>query len=89
MGRLSGWKTAWLIFMLCAATGIASQAQTFTNLATFDFFSDFKNGIFPYGPLVQGLDGNLYGTTYGGGRYICDSGCGTVFKITPDRKSVV
>ena len=36
MGRLSGWKTACFIFTLWAATGIASPAQTFTNLVTFD-----------------------------------------------------
>ncbi len=39
------------------------------------------DGANPYGGLVQGSDGNFYGTTYGGG---CQSdGCGTVFKITP------
>jgi hypothetical protein len=27
---------AWFIFLLCAATGITSQAQTFTNLCTFE-----------------------------------------------------
>jgi uncharacterized repeat protein (TIGR03803 family) len=79
MGRLSGWKTAGLICTLWAATGIASQAQTFTNLATFNI----TNGAYPYGVLVQGLDGDFYGTTYEGGRQACGGGCGTVFKITP------
>jgi uncharacterized repeat protein (TIGR03803 family) len=55
---------------------VASLAQTFTTLATFDG----PNGAQPYrGPLVQGLDGNLYGTTYSGGA----NRDGEIFKITP------
>jgi uncharacterized repeat protein (TIGR03803 family) len=78
MGRLSGWKTACFIFTLWA--GIASQAQTFTNLVTFDI----TNGAYPVAALVQGLDGNFYGTTAGGnGRNQCTGGCGEVFKVTP------
>jgi uncharacterized repeat protein (TIGR03803 family) len=80
MSRLGGWKTAWLIFMLWAATGIASQAQTFTNLVTFDI----TNGAYPYGALVQGLDGNMYGITAEGGRQRCSGGCGTIFNVTPE-----
>jgi uncharacterized repeat protein (TIGR03803 family) len=79
VGRLSGCRTACYIFVLCAATGIATQAQTFTNLVTFNI----TNGAYPYGTLVQGLDGNFYGTTAEGGRQRCSGGCGTVFKITP------
>jgi uncharacterized repeat protein (TIGR03803 family) len=48
-------------------------AQTFTALYLFGG---------PNGPLVQGTDGNLYGTTGGGGTGRCSSGCGTIFKIT-------
>lgn len=34
--------------------------------------------------LLQGADGNLYGTTYYGGvSHNCSEGCGTVFKLTP------
>ena len=34
--------------------------------------------------LIQGKDGNLYGTTGAGGNLdICVSGCGTLFRITP------
>ena len=78
--RLSGWKTAGLIFTLWAATGIASHAQTFTNLVTFDD----TNGAYPSSALVQGLDGNFYGTAAeGNGRNQCYEGCGEVFKVTP------
>jgi len=36
-------------------------------------------GKFPYDPLIQGSDGNFYGTTYGQSR----TGTGVVFKLTP------
>lgn len=38
-----------------------------------------NKGAWPYAPLIQGTDGNLYGTTASGG----DKGNGTVFKMTP------
>jgi uncharacterized repeat protein (TIGR03803 family) len=45
------------------------------------------DGLYPSGGLVEGADGNFYGTTYGGGAHndaICQGyGCGTIFKITP------
>ncbi|MGO9095481.1 MAG: choice-of-anchor tandem repeat GloVer-containing protein [Bryobacteraceae bacterium] len=64
------------VLLLCAATAIALPAQTFTTLVSFNG----ANGAAPSGaPLVQGADGNLYGTTSGGGV----NGNGTIFKITP------
>jgi uncharacterized repeat protein (TIGR03803 family) len=50
-------------------------AQTFTLLDSFDG----TNGSYPESALTQGLNGFLYGTTWGGGA----NGDGTVFKITP------
>ncbi|HXC09678.1 MAG TPA: choice-of-anchor tandem repeat GloVer-containing protein, partial [Steroidobacteraceae bacterium] len=38
-----------------------------------------SDGEIPYAGVIQGSDGNLYGTTYFGG----SSGFGTVFKVTP------
>jgi uncharacterized repeat protein (TIGR03803 family) len=62
--------------VLCGSAAIASQAQTFTTLASFDG----TNGVEPFfGPLVQGTDGNFYGTTAAGGA----NDLGTVFKMTP------
>jgi uncharacterized repeat protein (TIGR03803 family) len=49
---------------------------TFTTLHSFVGASD---GAYPYAALLQGRDGNFYGTTFEGGT---DS-AGTVFKITP------
>jgi uncharacterized repeat protein (TIGR03803 family) len=43
---------------------------------------DKTDGDFPAAGLVQGPDGNFYGTTYGGANTSCFQGCGTVFKIT-------
>jgi uncharacterized repeat protein (TIGR03803 family) len=46
-----------------------------TLLAAFDG----SNGTSPVG-IMQGTDGNFYGTTYGGGNQY---GYGTIFKMTP------
>jgi uncharacterized repeat protein (TIGR03803 family) len=76
MSKLSWWKTACAAALLCVATPKASPAQTFTTLVNFNY----TNGVNPYFmSLVQGTDGNLYGTTEGGGA----NGEGTVFKVTP------
>src|SRR5207237_780501 len=50
-----------------------------TTLHTFGPFPAY-DGRAPYARLVQGSDGNFYGTTYIGGL----GGSGTVFKITSD-----
>ncbi len=68
------WKRDLAFSALCVATVAASPAQTFTVLKFFDG----TNGSFPYGTLVEGVDANLYGTTYGGGADLR----GTVFKFT-------
>jgi uncharacterized repeat protein (TIGR03803 family) len=44
----------------------------------YSFGSDANDGAAPEAGLVQGRDGNLYGTTAGGG----ELGWGTVFKVT-------
>jgi uncharacterized repeat protein (TIGR03803 family) len=65
------------LLALCAATVVASYGQTFTTLANFDG----TNGAYPYfETLVQGRDGDLYGTTENGGNVLY----GTVFKIATD-----
>jgi len=69
-------RMVFILFTFCAAMVIASPAQTFTTLASFHG----PDGATPrYGSLVQGTDGNFYGTTRGGGAH----SRGTVFKMTP------
>ena len=49
----------------------------------YNFGSNSTDGSLPVAPLVQGSDGNLYGTTQnGGGSGNCYTGCGTLFKVT-------
>jgi len=55
-----------------------------TNFYSFCAKADCADGGFPSGALIQGTDGNLYGTTTVGGPGCTeyDYECGTVFKIT-------
>jgi uncharacterized repeat protein (TIGR03803 family) len=76
MSKLSLWKSIGLVGFFCAVAVIASPAQTFKSLVSFNG----ADGAYPYyGSLVQGLDGNFYGTTLNGGA----NDYGTVFKISP------
>ncbi len=60
------------------------SAWTLSPLYSFYGGSD---GGAPWGPVTIGPDGNLYGTTIGGGNfqgYYCEgSGCGVVFRLRP------
>jgi uncharacterized repeat protein (TIGR03803 family) len=62
-----------LVFL--AAVSV-SYAQTYSVVASFDG----GNGELPQVPLVQGADGNFYGTTMNGGTSLAS---GTVFKVSP------
>lgn len=50
-----------------------------TSLYSFCLQANCTDGFYPYGSLVQGMDGNFYGTTSSGGAY----SYGTVFRVTP------
>jgi uncharacterized repeat protein (TIGR03803 family) len=56
-----------------------------TTLYNFCSESGCPDGENPWGTLVQATNGDLYGTTLGGGQGspYCTSGCGTIFEITP------
>jgi uncharacterized repeat protein (TIGR03803 family) len=54
-----------------------SPGGTYSNLYSFSGYP--SDGQYPYDGLVQGSDGNFYGTTYGGGA----GNDGTVFRISP------
>jgi uncharacterized repeat protein (TIGR03803 family) len=49
----------------------------------YSFAGGSTDGANPYTSLVQGTDGNFYGTTNAGGDGSCIAGCGAVFKVTP------
>jgi uncharacterized repeat protein (TIGR03803 family) len=59
-----------------------TPSGTLTTLYNFCSQSSCIDGAYPWAGLIQGTDGNLYGTTYGGG----NNSDGTVFKITPGGK---
>jgi uncharacterized repeat protein (TIGR03803 family) len=71
-----GWAAVMVAAMLMTlAVAIASPAQTFKSLFSFDG----TDGVGNEAALVQATDGNFYGTTAGGGT---NGDYGTVFKIT-------
>jgi uncharacterized repeat protein (TIGR03803 family) len=55
-----------------------TSGGTLTTLYNFCVSSACPDGSFPEDSLVQGTDGNLYGTTFSGGAF----GKGTIFSIT-------
>ncbi|MDE3066620.1 MAG: hypothetical protein KGJ60_03615 [Verrucomicrobiota bacterium] len=67
-------RLLWAAMLLLPAFG-ASAGVVFTSLHSFQ---GFPNGAHPEAALVQGSDGNFYGTTYDGGT----NNAGTVFKIS-------
>ncbi|MGA2981663.1 MAG: choice-of-anchor tandem repeat GloVer-containing protein [Terriglobales bacterium] len=77
---------AWFAALLILAP-FPLSAQTITQ-STLYTFTGGTDGADP-GPLIQGSDGNYYGTAVFGGNGLtsgaCDqgTGCGTVFRITP------
>ena len=65
-----------------------SLSGTFTTIYKFCSQTNCADGAFAYGGVIQGADGNLYGTTNEGGDPTCfpSSGCGTVYKLTRNGK---
>jgi uncharacterized repeat protein (TIGR03803 family) len=79
IGPKLGIQTAAVIALAVAlgGTAVPAHAQQFATLFSFDF----TDGSQPWAGLVQGADGDFYGTTYNGGPSSAMS-MGTVFKIT-------
>ncbi len=71
--RQGGQFTHGTVFRV-TADGIVS------NLFSFPGGNITTNGMSPQAALIEGDDGNLYGTTYSGG----NSSSGTIFKILPN-----
>lgn len=68
-------RIASITAVFCVAATVASYAQTFTLLDTFNG----HDGLLPNGYLVQGYNGNFYETTGFGG----ENGWGNFIEITP------
>jgi uncharacterized repeat protein (TIGR03803 family) len=65
----------------CGTIFKITRGGTLTTLHSFA--GPPTEGAYPYAGLVQGTDGNFYGTTDGGGSASeCNGGCGTAFEIT-------
>lgn len=62
-----------------AGGGTVYQLTPAGDLAVVYAFSGADDGASPYAGVIQGTDGNFYGTTYQGGAF----GVGTVFQLTP------
>jgi uncharacterized repeat protein (TIGR03803 family) len=75
MGSLVIGKTACIAAILWVTTAMLARAQTFNSLLSFDKADGYEVATF----LIQGADGNFYGTTFSGGAY----DYGTVFRVTP------
>ncbi len=74
-----------VVFGLAAFATLTAQAQTLTTLHTFCSTKGCRDGIQPSAGLVMDANGNLYGTTFLGGK----GGNGTVFKVTAKGKETV
>jgi uncharacterized repeat protein (TIGR03803 family) len=74
---------------ICVTTGCGTVFEITPEgvLTTLHYFAG-PDGLSPSGALIQGSDGNLYGTTSSGGpaNSSCRLGCGTIFQITPEGK---
>ena len=62
MRNLGFGRIASMVAAFCVATTVALSAQTFTTLLSFKV----TDGAVPWGSLVQGANGNFYGTTANG-----------------------
>ena len=79
IGWVDGFQVARsLLVALLLAASVHAHSQTFTTLFNFDN----THGAGPDAGLVQGRDGNLYGTASSGGT----KGDGTVFRMTTKGK---
>jgi uncharacterized repeat protein (TIGR03803 family) len=69
----------------CGTVFEITAAGKLNTLYSFCAQTGCTDGELPAAGLVQGTDGNFYGTTVNGGDLTCYApyGCGTVFKITP------
>lgn len=75
---LCGLFAIWLSLFSHSATSAVAESLFYTFSSRVP-----TNGLVPFGALIQGKDGNLYGVTsgVGGGNYAYDGGA--IFKLSP------
>jgi len=78
----SGAVSLAFLFVLMLTAALPAQTQTETVLYSF---SGVEDGIYPWGNLIRGEHGHLYGTTGNGG----PSGGGTVFELSSGGKKTI
>lgn len=64
-----------------------TSAGVLTTLYSFCALANCADGTTPRAGLVQGSDGNFYGTTYSGGSGVActtTGGCGTIVELSPE-----
>jgi uncharacterized repeat protein (TIGR03803 family) len=72
------------LLLLSLALSLAAGAQTYTYSSLVDFPPASQLGPVNPNPITAiDAQGNLYGTSDGGGLYCAPNGCGTVFEVSP------
>ncbi len=73
--------TCLLLALLFCAAAFAQSTET----VLYSFGAYQTDGVGPTGGLLFDTQGNIYGTTLGGGTHTCgdDGGCGTVYELSP------
>jgi uncharacterized repeat protein (TIGR03803 family) len=67
----------------CYESNGCGTVYEITPAGTMSTLYSFSEPATPLSGVIQGSDGNFYGTTYNGGDGSCTSGCGTIFNVTP------
>src|SRR5215471_8710219 len=79
-------SAALAVVSVVVAIDMSSQVAWATDKETmlFSFGKGKAHGADPDAGLIFDPAGNIYGTTYSGGRHLCDYdyGCGTIFRLT-------
>jgi uncharacterized repeat protein (TIGR03803 family) len=67
--------------------GVVFKVHTNGEETVLHSFANVGDGAYPYAGLIRDSQGNLYGTTSGGGLSSCE--CGVVFKLDKNRNETV
>jgi uncharacterized repeat protein (TIGR03803 family) len=74
-------------FSGCGTVFELSPSKSGWKFKTLYTFQGGQDGQGPYGEVMFGPDGSLYGTTVNGGNPTCPSGCGSIFSLKPAKKT--